>query len=110
MQKIALPPAMYHGANSFAKELYRETFHAGFGRARPLPHHRIASKYGRWQSVASPDRWQSRVSAPGLPLYVLAIPERIAVVSELKRLASGAIVLCNAPAELVQGAIAFSLD
>jgi len=48
-----MSPAMYHGANFFAKENYRETTDAGFGCNRALPDDRRASKYGRWQSHAS---------------------------------------------------------
>jgi len=53
---------MYHGANSFAKENYRETTYAGFGRNRSIPHDRGASKYGGWQSRAP------HLYHPGLPL------------------------------------------
>ena len=52
MQKTPLTPAMYHGANSFAKENYRETIHAGFGCNSPVPDNRGASKYGRGRSHA----------------------------------------------------------
>jgi hypothetical protein len=38
---------MYHGANSFAKENYRETIHAGIGCNHPVPGNRGASKSGR---------------------------------------------------------------
>jgi hypothetical protein len=31
IQKTPLPPAMYHGANSFAKENNHDRIHAGFG-------------------------------------------------------------------------------
>jgi hypothetical protein len=50
MQRSPLPPAMYHGANSFAKEIYRETISAGVGCNNPLSNNRSASEYGRWQS------------------------------------------------------------
>jgi hypothetical protein len=38
---------MYHGANSFAKEIYRETIYAGFGCIGDVPDICGASKYGR---------------------------------------------------------------
>ena len=38
---------MYHGANSFAKEFYRETTYAGFGCNGSIPDNRGASKSGR---------------------------------------------------------------
>lgn len=38
---------MYHGANSFAKEIYRETTYAGLGRFDPVPGNRNASPNGR---------------------------------------------------------------
>jgi hypothetical protein len=47
MQKNHLSPAMYHGANSFAKEIYRETTYAGFGCIGNVPDIRGASKFGR---------------------------------------------------------------
>src|ERR1700686_4095155 len=62
MQKTSLPPAMYHGANSFAKENYRETTHAGFGCSSTFPDNRGTPEYGRWLSRA-PDLYLS-----GLPL------------------------------------------
>jgi hypothetical protein len=52
IQKTPLPPAMYHGANSFAKEYHRETTHAGFRCNRSVPRNRGTSKYGRWRSHA----------------------------------------------------------
>ena len=52
MQKTSLPPAMYHGANSFAKETYRDTTHAGFGCNSSVPHNYRASNYGGWRSHA----------------------------------------------------------
>jgi hypothetical protein len=52
MLKNPLMSAIYHGTNSFAKENYCETIHAGFGGNRSLPDNRGASKYGRWQSRA----------------------------------------------------------
>jgi len=47
MQKTPLSPAMYHGANSFAKEIHRETTHAGIGCNHPVSDNCGASKYGR---------------------------------------------------------------
>jgi hypothetical protein len=43
---------MYHGANSFAKEHYRETIHAGFGCNNSVPYNRGASESGRWHAHA----------------------------------------------------------
>ena len=40
MQKTPLPPAIYHGTNSFAKENYRETTYPGFGCNGPVPDNR----------------------------------------------------------------------
>src|ERR1022692_3507776 len=55
---------MYHGANSFAKENYRETTSAGCGCHRPFPDNRCASEYGRWQSLASRGRLTALKSNP----------------------------------------------
>jgi hypothetical protein len=52
MQKTNLPPAMYHGANSFAKENHRETTYAGFGCFDPFPGNRDASTNGGWHTHA----------------------------------------------------------
>src|ERR1039458_2709066 len=99
MQKTPLPPAMYHGANSFAKEHYRETTHAGLGCNNPVSDNRGASKYGRWQSPAP---WDHHLHPPGLPDCAVACGA-----ARLKRSNVRAIVLCNAPNELAQGTVAF---
>src|SRR5208337_5225136 len=91
---------MYHGTNSFAKENYRETTHAGFGCTGPVCDNRGASKYGRWQSHAP-----YHLHPPGLHALAVACG-----VSQLKRGSVRAIVLCNAPNELAQGAVAFPVD
>jgi hypothetical protein len=62
MQKTPMSSAMYHGANFFAKENYRETTDAGFGCNGAVPDNRGASKYGRWLSRAP------HLYPPGLPL------------------------------------------
>ena len=62
MQKTPLPPAMYHGANSFAKEHYRETTYAGFGCNSPVFDNRGTPEYGRWQPHAPRDH----LHPPGL--------------------------------------------
>ena len=41
---------MYHGANSFAEEINRETIPAGFSCNNPVSGNRRPSEYGRWQS------------------------------------------------------------
>jgi hypothetical protein len=77
---------MYHGANSFAKENYRETIHAGFGCNHPVPGNRGASKYGR---------------GPRTHLYPQrlfpAVRKELRRVSQLKRSNVRAIVHWNAP-------------
>jgi hypothetical protein len=50
MHKSGLNPAIYHGANSFAKEHYREKTHSGFGCTRAVCYDLRASDDGRWQS------------------------------------------------------------
>jgi hypothetical protein len=48
---------MYHGANSFAKENYRETIYADFGCFGNVPDNRSASKFGRQsRTVLHPPR------------------------------------------------------
>src|SRR5258708_5447406 len=89
---------MYHGANSFAKENYRETTHAGFGCFSSVPDNRGASEYGRWLSHAARDQ----LPHPRLPPVAVAGEEH-----KLKKSNFRAIVLCNAFTELAQGAIAF---
>jgi len=64
---------MYHGANSFAKENYRETTSAGFGCIGPVPDNRGASEYGRWQSLPPADGW-----VPGLRFAVAKLRIKIA--------------------------------
>ena len=59
---------MYHGANSFAKENYRETTHAGFGCNRSVPDNCGASEYGRWLSHAARDQ----LPHPRLPPVAVA--------------------------------------
>src|SRR5208282_1124449 len=96
---------MYHGANSFAKENYRETTHAGFGCNNSVPHNHGASKYGGWRSLSTMySPWLRRTASAQLEGRE---PSRV---SRLKRSNVGAIVLCNAPDEVAQAAVAFLVD
>jgi hypothetical protein len=56
MEKTQLPPAMYHGANSFAKEYYRETTDAGCGCTGAIPDNRDSSEHGGWKPDVSLER------------------------------------------------------
>src|SRR5208282_1349276 len=100
MQKTPLTPAMYHGANSFAKENYRETIPAGFGCNYPVYHNRGASKSGRSAHAL--------LYPPGL--RAAGVSKQLRRVSQLKRSNVRAIVHWNAPHELAQGAVSFPLD
>src|ERR1035437_3974902 len=88
---------MYHGANSFAKENYRETTYAGIGCTGPVPDKRGASKLGRSPHAhLYPQR-----------LHQAKLGKELRRVSQLKRSNVSAIVHWNAPHELAQGAVSF---
>jgi len=80
---------MYHGANSFAKENYRETTHAGCGCTGPVPDKRGTSKLGRRQSPAP---WDYHLHPPGLHDLAVACGA-----AQLKRSNARAIVLSMLP-------------